>query len=397
MPLPIQSIKHPRDKHSFQFLGQVTAVMIQSRISVHEGHTSTTDLSEAVSDLRQQIDGSDTSLVLFFASPSYDTERLGQQMAESFCCQIVGCTTPGALGSGGFLWGGISAVALGGALTAHSFCMDLADCDAEAARIGEEVSNILKASPGRSAFGLLLVDGLSLTEEKVAAALYQHSRPLPIIGGSAGDDLTFQETFVYSEGQMRSGIATFTLVTTDVEVTTFKFEHFVPTERIAVITDSSPKDRIIKEINGEPAVEAYARLVGVAPGSLNDRIFSMNPFVLELDGEQYIRSIAKLNPDGSLTLFCAIEDGVVLSVGRSVDPGQAAREAFDRVRESVGEPSLVIGCDCILRRLEFDNTGLLEEIGHIMAENHVVGFSTYGEQYNAIHVNQTFTGIALGT
>jgi hypothetical protein len=35
-------------------------------------------------------------------------------------------------------------------------------------------------------------------------------------------------------------------------------------------------------------------------------------------------------------------------------------------------------------------------IGSLMAENHVFGFSTYGEQYNSLHVNQTFTGVALG-
>jgi signal transduction histidine kinase len=26
----------------------------------------------------------------------------------------------------------------------------------------------------------------------------------------------------------------------------------------------------------------------------------------------------------------------------------------------------------------------------------VIGFATYGEQYNAMHVNQTFTGVAIG-
>ena len=32
----------------------------------------------------------------------------------------------------------------------------------------------------------------------------------------------------------------------------------------------------------------------------------------------------------------------------------------------------------------------------LLAANAVVGFSTYGEQYQAMHVNQTFTGIAIG-
>ena len=31
-----------------------------------------------------------------------------------------------------------------------------------------------------------------------------------------------------------------------------------------------------------------------------------------------------------------------------------------------------------------------------MAKNNVIGFATYGEQFNAMHVNQTFTGVAIG-
>jgi len=32
----------------------------------------------------------------------------------------------------------------------------------------------------------------------------------------------------------------------------------------------------------------------------------------------------------------------------------------------------------------------------LMAQYGVFGFSTYGEQFNGVHVNQTFTGVALG-
>jgi hypothetical protein len=32
----------------------------------------------------------------------------------------------------------------------------------------------------------------------------------------------------------------------------------------------------------------------------------------------------------------------------------------------------------------------------MLAENNVIGFSTYGEQFSAMHLNQTFTGVALG-
>ena len=31
----------------------------------------------------------------------------------------------------------------------------------------------------------------------------------------------------------------------------------------------------------------------------------------------------------------------------------------------------------------------------ILSENRVIGFSTYGEQVNSMHVNQTLTGVAI--
>ena len=72
------------------------------------------------------------------------------------------------------------------------------------------------------------------------------------------------------------------------------------------------------------------------------------------------------------------------------------QEAFAKVRATVGPPQLVLGCDCILRRLEGERDGLQERIGKLLAENNVIGFATYGEQFNSMHVNQTFTGIAIG-
>ena len=57
---------------------------------------------------------------------------------------------------------------------------------------------------------------------------------------------------------------------------------------------------------------------------------------------------------------------------------------------------MIIGCDCILRRLEMERKEVKSAISDILLRNKVVGFSTYGEQYNSMHVNQTFTGVAIG-
>ena len=71
-------------------------------------------------------------------------------------------------------------------------------------------------------------------------------------------------------------------------------------------------------------------------------------------------------------------------------------QALENVRKDVGSPQLILGCDCILRNLEITQTGLKEIVGKLLDDNNTVGFSTYGEQYGGVHVNQTFTAIAIG-
>jgi hypothetical protein len=57
---------------------------------------------------------------------------------------------------------------------------------------------------------------------------------------------------------------------------------------------------------------------------------------------------------------------------------------------------LTIGCDCVLRRLELEGEGGVAEVGAFLREQQVLGFNTYGEQFNGMHINQTFTGVAIG-
>jgi hypothetical protein len=42
-----------------------------------------------------------------------------------------------------------------------------------------------------------------------------------------------------------------------------------------------------------------------------------------------------------------------------------------------------------------EERGIDDRIGQLMSRNKVFGFSTYGEQFNSLHINQTFTGVAI--
>ena len=56
---------------------------------------------------------------------------------------------------------------------------------------------------------------------------------MPLIGGSAGDDLKFETTTLICDGIVDSDCAVVILVATDVPFHVFKTENFVPTDEEA--------------------------------------------------------------------------------------------------------------------------------------------------------------------
>ena len=65
------------------------------------------------------------------------------------------------------------------------------------------------------------------------------------------------------------------------------------------------------------------------------------------------------------------------------------------LQQRLGPLLLTIGCDCFLRRLELESRDSLAEVGSFLRSQRVLGFNSYGEQFNGMHINQTFTGVAI--
>ncbi len=369
-----------------------------SKFSAKYATTLHTDPQQAVEELKAQLGPApEASAVLFFCSPQYPLAALGQLLDKAFAARVMGCTSSGQLGPRGFQKGGITAVLLSdpGLTVTPYLIAPLAQCQGLAAQVAARVRAARKPLPYH-AFALLLVDGLSLMEERLVASLYHSLGNIPLVGGSAGDDLEFKKTYVYYEGEFYSDAAILCVFETTLPFTSFKFQHFGPSDKKMVVTSADPERRVVYEFNGEPAALAYAEAVGVPLEALNAQVFSKYPLVLRIAGEDYVRSISRVHPDNSFTLFCAIDEGVVLSLAQSLDVMGTLVSSFDALKSQGEEPGLVIGCDCILRRLEMEQRGLDKQVGAFLAQHQVIGFSTYGEQYQAVHVNQTFTGVALG-
>lgn len=375
----------------------------KERLSVRRGKSFSRDEVQAVAELAAAIHQPDARLTVFHCSPSYDLERLGAAIAERFANQVVvGCTSAGEIGPGGYSHGSITGVSLASE-ELSLICRRLDGVQHVQMRDGQELAESMlrsidpqgQARAAGNLFGFLLIDGMCMKEELVVASLYRGLGDVQLFGGSAADGVQFGTTYVYHDGAFRSDSAVFTLVRTTLPFTVFKTEHFVGTNDKLVVTAADPERRIVTEIEGESAARAYARAIGMSIEQLTPAVFAENPVVVRLGGTYYVRSIQKQNPDESLTFFCAIDEGIVLTVARGVDILENLKGAFDQVERSIGKPKIVLGCDCMLRGLELDQRNLRGPVGAFLGEHNVCGFGTYGEQFNAMHVNQTFTAVAI--
>ena len=111
-------------------------------------------------------------------------------------------------------------------------------------------------------------------------------------------------------------------------------------------------------------------------------------------GRHHVRAIQGVGPQNSLQFFAAIAEGLVLTIAEPQDIAEHLNEELGRF-EREGAPSAILGFDCIFRRIEAEGRQRGREVSDILSRHKVVGFSTYGEQVGAMHVNQTLTGIAF--
>lgn len=372
--------------------------------AVRAGHSTATDPAEAVREFHAAVAQPDAALVLFFCSSDYDLDALATELRAQFeGVAVVGCTTAGEIGPAGYESHSLS----GASFAAPSFAavsglleglqdFTLPQGQTLVGRLRGELDAQATASAGTKAFAFLMIDGLSVREEPVVRTLHYALEGIPLFGGSAGDGVRFRATHVYHGGQFHADSGVLTLVATELPFRVFKTQHFVTQTERLVVTGADPVRRIVHEINGLPAAEEYARIVGATVADLDPTRFAASPVVVVIDGTDYVRSIQQANPDGSLTFYSAIDEGLVLRVARGVDLVGNLISTFDALRAEIGPPQLVIGCDCILRNLEMTQHGLKDRVADVLRANNTVGFSTYGEQYGSAHVNQTFTGVAIG-
>ena len=356
---------------------------------------------QAACELHHELYHPDLGFVLFFVSAEYALDPLAQALESTFGgLPLAGCTTAGEITPLGYERGSIVAIGFdrrhfGVATTLLEDLESVSLIDAQ-----RRVESLLATARGHldgEAFALTLLDGLSASEEQVLTTLDAALGGIPSFGGSAGDDNRLAHTHVFAGGRFHSAAAVVVLITTHHPFEVFSTHHLAARRDKLVVTRADPAGRRVLELNALPAVDEYARLVGVLPSELDEGVFARHPLAVKLGDAYYVRSIQCANADGSLSFYCAVETGIVLTAMAGTPILEALDDTLGGLQRRLGKPQLIIGCDCFLRRLEFEALAQIGDASERLSRASVVGFNTYGEQHHGMHINQTFTGVAIGS
>lgn len=375
---------------------------------IKTGASRQSDAILASRELQQQLMAPDLACIMFFCSAQYDLEKLGDALSSDFGnVPLYGCTSAGEITPQGYEQKSIVAIAFH---NSH-FCADaqlvesIGDFDLVDAQL---TVNSLHASTqskdwqgntnNESRFIVTLLDGLAVEEERFLNTLHSAAGQIRQFGGSAGDDVNLAKTHVYYQGKFHQDSAIVIMINTLCPFEVFSINHIHKPREKLVVTQADSSTRTVFELNAEPAALEYARLLGMDVSELSPEVFSLNPLAVKVGGQYYFRSIQKVNKvDNSLMFYCAVDTGIVLTAVELGNVFSNLSDTLSTLEERLGAPEIVLACDCFLRRLEIEHKGLVTQANELFLRHNIIGFNTYGEQINGVHLNQTFTGVYLGS
>jgi hypothetical protein len=367
-------------------------------MEVFGGRSLEVDASRAVLEATSGWD--EPEMILVFTSPVRPAADVASALVTRFPrAKVVGCTTAGEHLGGEHTKGGLVATGIRSSKLRWATAMveDLATADTSRIRatvdgMFAELGIERETFDARKYFCLFFIDGLSGREEVITPLVSEALDGIVLVGGSAGDDLRFERTDVICGATAATGSAVLALCECGVDFSVLKHQHFVCTGQLLAITRADVAARRVFEIDGVPAARAYARALGIPREAFDATVAFEHPLVFQYEHQLYVRSLRQIHDDDSLSFYCAIEEGMVVSVGDREPMVAALASNLTTV-----QADLVIGSNCILRALEADKLGLHDELGQVFRTRakHMIGFDTYGEQLDGLHVNQTFVALAL--
>lgn len=368
------------------------------RSNIKSVYSTKASEKEVVSEIKNELISFGLKLLVFFASSNFDHDRLSNLMQEAFKdCVVFGCSTAGEIQNGIFLKDSVVAMAFNSNI--------ISDAKVE---VIEQIKENLSVDAAFRSFeiyynessysmlatryvGIVLVDGLSMKEEKIMDQIGNRTN-VHFIGGSAGDDLKYKKTFVFANGKAYTDSAVLCLLKMNdlAEFGIIKTQSFKALDRVLIANKVNEETREVIEFNNKPAILAYANAACAASVEEAPNCFMTNPVGLVI-GENDILVRTPLQKKGtSIQFACNILEGMEVKLLESTNIIEDTKNALEKKINEFGRIEGIINFHCIMRTLELEKKNLVKQYGEIFSDIPNIGFSTYGELYIG-NINQTST------
>lgn len=378
-------------------------------MSKHIYYSQNKNIDEVINEIKEKFKNLSNNVMLYFISIEYNQKEFAYKLKKEFInSNVIGCSTAGEIADGKLLSGSVVVKSLNNNLLYDNHVIPIKNMDEfinhKIKRSCVEFRNYFKEdihfSKSNNYVGVVLLDGLSYKTDKLIEKLSFNSN-IVFVGGSAGDNLEFDKTFVHCNGDVYDNGAVLLLIKPKVNFDIIKHQHFEILNKEFHVTKADPESRIIYSLNRRPAAIEYAKSIG-KPLHETEKYFMEHPFGLVINNnEPYVRSLKKINfDDCSIECYSSVPEGVELNLmkGKRININQnndGLLEYFSTEFNSVSDPMFMIAFNCFHRRLFHKKINDLEDYKKIFSYVPTIGFDTYGEEYLS-HINQSLTALILG-
>jgi len=253
------------------------------------------------------------TIVIVFSSIKHDMTKIGSIMS-TFNIEVLGCTTAGEI--------------CNHSIESNSVSMLFMDMKKEFYRVhyienGELTLFQTAHEVGRTAVAsfknpavILLSGGITIDAEQIVYGVKDAlQREIPMYGGLAGDDMSFEATYVFTnEHQSDNGLLALIIDNDKISVEGQATSGWEPMGAVNTITKA--KGNVVYSINDEPALDVFVRYFGLFDNSSSEEeqmssLSGQYPLQIMRDnGYNILRSpLIGNEEDRTLTLGGSVREG----------------------------------------------------------------------------------------
>jgi hypothetical protein len=336
------------------------------------------NLSEIISQIPKDY-------FIVFYSPVEKIDMVTKELAEVYK-NIIGCSNYKNIHKSGCDYGSISVM---GIKVMESRALLIREVDKSPIRQYKEIQKLKEIYKNGHSMLIAFTDGISMAEENVLTIINNELKNIPLIGGSAGDKGDFSQTKVTVGNECSNKCTALAMLTTDMFIDNICENIYEPSDITGTITECDLFKRKIMKIDNKPALSFYAEKLNISKNNIVNA-FMDHPLARVIGNNYFIASIKGINADDSMNIYCRIFPNSYVSICNPIDYISLWNEKMDK------DSNKYIGgifVNCIFRTNLFEKDKTMDKfIKYLKNYGDFVCMTSYGEQFDRNHANQTMTG-----